>query len=237
MLLALTTGAAARPVTAWPEFLEPRETFPHDVVAAVERVWLEPTLTRTVRGRPARVPLALYLAFVDTPDVTATAARAHKLARYEVQPLDDDRYVADDGDGARGTYRVLLREPTRRVILSWGEHRGSILGTIGGSALTLIEFAPQPHAVDQALTAYVRIENRVAAALARILVTVFGFVADRKLAAGLRVTAGVAEWAVERPGEFCAWLAGAPLAEERRARILSALRSCAGAPASDREPS
>ena len=237
LLLALTTGAAARPAAAWPEFLEPRDALPSDVIAAVERVWHEPTISRTVRGRPARVPFAVHAVFVDTPEVTAAAARVRGLARYEVEPLGEDRYLADDGDGARGRYQVLRREPKRRVILSWGEHTGRLLGTIHGSALTVLDFEPLDDRVEQELTAYVRIENGFAAAVARVLIALFGFVADRKLAEGLRVTARVVEWAVERPDEFCAWLAREPLAEERRARILAALPSCAGAPAGDRAPS
>ena len=80
--------------------------FAPDVSAAVERVWSEPTLFRTVRGRTARVPLEVYVAFLSTPEVTAAAARFKKLAAFEIQALDDDHYVASDGDGARGRQLV-----------------------------------------------------------------------------------------------------------------------------------
>jgi len=80
--------------------------------------------------------------------------------------------------------------------------------------------------VNPTLTAYVYIDNRVAAALARTLITSFGFVADRQLGEGLRVTAEVAEWAVDRSGGFCEWLAREPLPSARRARILVALPAC-----------
>src|SRR5439155_243252 len=76
------------------------------------------------------------------------------------------------------------------------------------------------------LTAYVRIDNRVAAAIAKLLVPLFGYLADRKLVEGIRVSAAIAEWAVEQPAEFCAWLAQEPLGPERRARILAALLPC-----------
>lgn len=233
MVLVPATGGEPPP---WPAFLEPRESFPSDVIAAVERVWQEPTLRRTVRGRPARAPFAVHAAFVDTPEVTAAAARFLGLARYQVESLGDDRYRADDGDGARGRYQVLRREPTRRVILSWGEHTGRVLGTIHGSALSVLDFEPGGDGVEQVLTAYVRIENRFAAALARVVLALFGFVADRKLTEGFRVTAGVAEWAAERPDEFCAWLARESLRPERRERLLAALPACAGAPASAHAP-
>ena len=214
---------------AWPPFLAPREAFPVDVVASVERVWLEPTLRRTVEGRPARAPFEVYAAFVDAPDVTAAAARFRKLASYAVEPLGDDRYRADDGAGARGFYRVLVREPHRRVILSWGEHRGAFLGTISGSAITVLEIEPRGDLVAQTLTAHVRIDQRVAAALARVLALFFGSLADRKLAEGFAVSAQVAEWAVEQPRAFCEWLAGAPLLPESRERVFGVLPCQAGA--------
>jgi len=216
------------PNHSWPPFLASRESFPPDIVAAIERVWLEPTLSRTVRGRPARVPFDVYAAFVDSPDVTAAAARHKKLAPYVVEALGDDRYRADDRAGARGFYRVLLRDPQRRVILSWGEHSGSLLGTISGSALTLLDLEPRGDAVDQTLTTQVRIDQTLAAALARVLVLVFGWLADRKLGEGFAVSAQVAEWAAERPAEFCEWLASEPLPSERRERLLAVLPCRAG---------
>jgi len=197
------------------------------VSAAVERVWIEPTLSRTVNGRSARVPFDVYIAFVDTPEVTAAAARFRKLGSYEIQALDDDRYRANDGDGARGIAQVLRREPRRLVLLSQGEHTGPILGTISGSALTILDFEPREGVVNPRLTAYVYIDNRVAAALARVLIATFGSLADRKLGEGLRVTAEVAEWAVDRSGGFCEWLAREPVPPARRDRILAALPSCA----------
>ena len=71
-----------------------------------------------------------------------------------------------------------------------------------------------------------RIDNRLAAAIARLLIPLFGYLADRKLAEGIGVSAVVAEWAVEEPAAFCAWLEQEPLRPERRARILAALPSC-----------
>src|SRR5213593_1415686 len=65
------------------------------------------TLRRTVNGRPAHVPLDVYMAFLDTPEVTAAAARFRKVANFEIRAVDDDHYVASDGDGARGVAQVL----------------------------------------------------------------------------------------------------------------------------------
>ena len=230
VLLTLATGASGAPAEPWPTLLGAREAFPPEVSATVERLWMEPTLTRTVAGRSARVPFDVYVAFLDTPEVTASAARFRKLASFEIQALDDDRYRASDGNGASGIAQVLRRDPRRLVVLSRGEHTGPILGTISGSALTILNLETRGDVVNPTLTAYVYIDNRVAAALARTLITSFGFVADRQLGEGLRVTAEVAEWAVDRSGGFCEWLAREPLPSARRARILVALPSCSARP-------
>ncbi len=223
MTVLVATTAETSP---WPPFLPPRQTFAPDLTASVEHVWRDPTLSRRVRGQSAPVPLDLYAALVDTPDVTAAAARFLKLSRDEVRRLGEDWYEADDQNGARGVYRVLLSSPTRRVMISWGTHTSGFLGTISGSALTVIDLQEHDGQIDPELTAYVRIDNRLAAALARILLPIFGHIADRKLREGFSITDKVARWALERPDEFCAWLSTEPLAPDRREPIVKVVPAC-----------
>lgn len=212
---------------AWPPFLAPAAAFPDDVARAVERVWADVTIERTVEGRRAAVPLEVYVAFFDAPDATGAAARFLKLAPYEVTALGDDVYRADDGDGAQGFYRVLARQGTRRVILSWGEHTSRVLGRIRGSALSVLELEPAADGVRQRLAAYVRIDNAAAAFLARMLLPFFRGLVDRKLTAGFAVTAAVAEWAVAEPAAFCTWLARSGVPAGARERLAEAVGTCA----------
>ena len=159
--------------------------------------------------------------------MTASAARFRKIYSYEVRVLDDDRYWGDDGDGGRGLAQVLRREPRRRIFLSKGEHTGPVLGTISGSVLTILDLELQDGRVNPPLTAYVSIDNRTAATLARLLVPMLGFIADRKLGEGLRVTSAVTEWAMDRSGGFCNWFAHEKFPQRQRDRILAALPTCA----------
>jgi hypothetical protein len=230
---AAAASAGETPDSRWPPFLSPPATFSQEIVTSVEQLWMAPTLTRTVRGLPARAPFELYATLVDTPEVVAGAARVLGVARYEVEPIGDGWYRATDNDGARGVWRVLAREPTRRVVLSRGEHSSGFLGDIAGSALSVMDFVPADDIVQPILTTRVYIENRVAATLARLLLPLFGRLADRKLGEGFVVTARVAEWAVGRPQEFCEWLAQEPVAPASRARVLAALADCRGG---DRPP-
>jgi hypothetical protein len=89
----------------------------------------------------------------------------------------------------------------------------------------ILDLETRAHVVNPRLTAYVYIDNRAAAGFAQALIPVVGFLADRKLGEGLRVTAEIAEWAIDRSGGFCEWLSFEPLA--RRDHILAVLPSCA----------
>jgi hypothetical protein len=226
VLLGAASVAGGATSVGWPDFLPSRERFAPDVAEVVERVWSAPTFTRTVDGPTATAPFDVLLAFVDAPDVTTAAARFLRIGKQEVRALGDDLYEANDHRGAEGRYRVLAREARRRVIVSWGRHRGALLGTIRGEALTVVDFAPHDGSVDQSLTTYVLVKDALAARMAQMLVPIFGRVADRRLTEGLALVARVAEWAVDHPDEFCEWLAREPFADDRRDRVLAAVGQC-----------
>jgi hypothetical protein len=226
---ALFVAAVAVASSTWPEFLPPPGELPTEVVELVKRVRANPTITRTIHGRPAGVPFAVYVGFVDAPDVTTAAARFLGIAKHEVRALGGDLYEATDHVNARGRYRVLVRGRYRRVILSWGEHRGGWLGAVRGAALSVVDFVPRDGRVEQSLVVDVLIENAVADRVLRILTTLFGTIVDRKLGEAFTIAGRVAEWAVERPGEFCGWLAREPLSDERRDAVVALLPACPGA--------
>jgi hypothetical protein len=227
--LTLTVTSLGSAPPDWPPFLRASKDYPAQIANAVRRLWIDATFTRTVSADPAPVPLSFYLRFVDAPDVTAAAARHLRLTTYDVKVLGDDWYEADDGHGgAHGVYRVLARDGGRRVLLSWGTHRGSILGTVGGSALTRLEFADDAGRTTQRLTVNVIIDNGIAASIiTRPILLLFGWFVDRKLTEAFRTTAAAAAWAHAKPDDFCAWLDRA-LAGDRRAELLDVFGECAG---------
>lgn len=224
-LLAVTVTCLGSTPRDWPPFLRASDEYPAQIATAVRRLWTEATFSRTVSADAAPVPVSFYLRFVDAPDLTAAAARHLGLTTYDVKVLGDDWYEADGG-GARGVYRVLLRDGGRRVVLSWGTHRGSILGTVGGSALTRLEFADDRGRVAQRLVVNVILDNGVAAGITRTILPLFGWFVDRKLTEAFRTTAAAAAWAHAKPGEFCAWLGGA-LSAGRRSELLDLFDECA----------
>ena len=228
LVATLLTLAAASPGSAardWPPFLRASDEYPTHIENAVRRLWVDATFTRTVSAEPIPVPLAFYLRFVDVPDVTAAAARHLRLTTYDVKVLGGDWYEADDGNRTHGVYHVLVRAGGRRVVISWGTHSGSILGTIGGSALTRLEFADDHGRATQRLVVNAIIDNGLAAGVARPMLLLFGWFVDRKLGEAFRTASTVAAWAHANPRDFCAWL-GATFGAERRARILEVFGEC-----------
>lgn len=234
-MVPLALGVAATADSGWPDFLAPPASWSPGIAAAVERIWSAPTLHRSVAGPSAPMPVTRYLTLVDLPDVTAAAARHLGLDSPEVRWLGEDWYEADDRAGARGVYRVLSRDPQRRVILSWGHHTSRFLGTVGGSALSVLTFGDRDGQTSQRIDAYVHIDERAAAALARALIRLFGWVADRKLAEGFDVSVRIARWIEDDPGGFCRWLAHADIPEERR-RIAGAAAGECPVPVTARRP-
>src|SRR5439155_1447666 len=108
----IVTSAGTAPSRPWPPpLVESTAVLTPEVSAALECVWATPTLRRRVHAGSARAPLEVYLAFLDTPEVTAAAARFLKLASYDVHVLDDDRYEGDHGGGRR-----MGRQPTRGLL-------------------------------------------------------------------------------------------------------------------------
>ncbi len=75
-LLALSAlpVAPADPAPSWPPCLPASDTYADDIREAVQQTWIHATFSRTVHGRPARVPFSLYAALVDTPEITTAAA-------------------------------------------------------------------------------------------------------------------------------------------------------------------
>src|SRR3972149_2922459 len=128
----LLLARAAHAGEEFPPFLPGASEFPPAVRPEIISVWTAYTLTRGVEGRPARAPLATYRLFADYPDVTAAASRHLGLTKYRVEPVGPDQFAADDGEGAKGTYRVLVQDDRRRIMLTRGSHEGAILGRIGG---------------------------------------------------------------------------------------------------------
>jgi hypothetical protein len=187
----------------WPPFLPARNSVAD--AALIEHVWAHVTFQRTLSGPPIDVPLPLYAALIDAPDVLAAAATRLGLASETAERRTDGTYEFRGPKGSSAVYRVLVSEPERRVVLShgylvvWGVQ-------VAGAVLGILAIEAGEAGVRQQLTVHARVENTVWALLAKVLVAILPSVADEQLSRGFRIAGAVATWARRDRDEFCAWL-------------------------------
>lgn len=230
----LAVLAGPRPVSAG-QHLPPYLTHPASLSAEARRdvhvIWKQRTLSRTASGPPARAPLELYGLFLDLPEVTAAAGQHLKIGRYQVVRTGPDAYDVTDAEGTRGHYRVIRREPRERVLIVRATRTTRLVGEVSGTTVTVVtltpETTPDGPRTTQRIDSAVRIDHRVVALIAKVLVPIFPEYADRKIGEVFGLAAKVSGWAREKPDEFCAWLGGQPDGARRKELFASQLPACA----------
>jgi hypothetical protein len=232
VLGAVAVLAATSPAGAidFPPFLAP-DQFAAETRAEIEALWKRRTTTRTTIGRPARVPLELYRLFVDLPNVTTAAAQHLGLTTYRIMPLGPDRFAVEDNEGAKGTYEVVLRRPTQRVLLTRVERTTWVLGHVSAAAVMLLTLSPdtardgRPQTA-QRIDSAVEINHRILAFVVRVLTPAFPRYADRKASEVFNMAVEASAWAYEKPTEFCRWLRDQPGGRELRREFAGTLSPC-----------
>ncbi len=197
----------------WPPFLPVRESVPD--AALIEDVWAHVTFQRTLTAPRVDVPLPLYAALIDAPDVLAAAATRLDLASDTAARRADGTWEFRSQKGSRAVYRVLVNEPERRVVLSHGYL--VVLGLqVAGTVIGTLELEDhEAGGVRQQLTVHARVDNTVWALLTKVLLTFLPSLADEELSRGFRIAGAVATWAGRDRDEFCAWLDGSRLDSPR----------------------
>jgi hypothetical protein len=132
------------------------------------------------------------------------------------------------GQPARAPLDVYLGlVETPEVITAAARHLGLARDVVlTGSVLTILTLDPAAEGIGQEFTVHVQIDNRFAAYLAWLLQPLFRGSMDAKLRQVLTVSAGVSEWASQKPAEFCTWLQRQPVAPDRLARLHAATAAC-----------
>lgn len=226
---ATNVGAAAEDLPPW--IPEP-ERLPLEIRAEISAIWKRRTIARTAAGQPAPVPIALYQLFVDAPEITAAAGLHLGVGKYRVTRQGADVYDVEDGDGARGQYRVIARNPIQRVVIAKIERTTRLIGHVRASSLSLLTLTPdigtdgKPQ-IAQRVDNVVRIDHRVVALIAKLVLPLFPEYADRKIAEIFNVAAKVSAWGHEQPEAFCQWLAEQPDADRHRQTFGRELPACA----------
>lgn len=143
-------------------------------------------LSREVGPVYIQVDKALYEFLLERLEVAAAIARNLGLAKYRIRRLAQGFFYGDDGEGARGYIELLYADATSRIYFSQGRYESKLLPAVTGAALVIFSLNPQTPEQDQEglqikFQAYLKIDQRLLALLAKALRPFLGNVVDRKI--------------------------------------------------------
>lgn len=186
---------------------------------------------RTVRGVTFRSREPVFVYLLDHPDVAAAAARALKVANYQVQRRADGTYWGDDTRGAKGIVEVVYADPGKRVVHAQGTYDTAWLPTIHARILLVLDFTHRHGADGHAyattdITGYLRVDNRFLDALARLVGPIVVGAVDRKVARTAGIAAKVSERAYDDPAGFLEALRALPDFDRTHLAAVAARLGC-----------
>jgi len=166
-LLVATFGEGAQ-LAALPPDVPPAERL------RLEEIAENAAVSTQVRAEPFRARREVFEYLLDHPEFASQVARTLRFARYRVWRTPDGLHL-DDGWGAKGRFAVV--SATRRedgsggtrVMYAQGRYDPSMLPSIKGQAVVLVDYAVTPDIdgksmITTELSGYVKFDSRLVAA-------------------------------------------------------------------------
>jgi len=233
------TGTALIAAVAWGVVGDGRVPFdrlPPPVQERLRDVVDHAVFERGVRGVTFRSREPMFLYFLEHPDVAAAAARALRVANYQVRPQGDGTYWGDDTRGAKGVFEVVYADPHKRVVHAQGTYDTHWLPTIHARIVLVLDFEHRNGAdghsyVRSDVMGYLRVDNRFLDVLARLVGPIVVGAVDRKVARTAGIAAKVSERAYDDPAGFLEALRKQPEIDRTH---LAAVAECLGLAARSR---
>jgi len=107
--------------------------------ARVTEVAQDADVATRVDATPFVARLTIFEYLLDHPEFATHVTRTLRLARYRVWPTSQGLYL-DDGWGATGHFWVVYAGNGTRLMRARGEFKQTLLPTIHGEAVTMIEY-------------------------------------------------------------------------------------------------
>ena len=104
-----------------------------EAAAVSTRVATDPFVTRRV----------IFEYLLDHPEFASHVTRALRLGRYKIWRTSEGLFL-DDGWGATGSFAVIHGAAGRRVMYARGAYRQTLVPTINGEAVVMIEYDVTP---------------------------------------------------------------------------------------------
>ncbi len=140
--------------------------------ARVTQVAQEADVATRVDATPFVAHLRVFEYLLDHPEFATHVTRTLRLARYRVWPTPQGLYL-DDGWGATGHFWVVYAGSGTRLMRARGEFNQTLLPTIHGDAVTMIEYDATPAAdgksvIRTTVSGYVKLDSRFLASMMKV---------------------------------------------------------------------
>ncbi len=195
-------NAFASPSPAWASVmlsrLDPTEA------EQIRMVIEHSTLQKSVELFRFRSQPAIFEFLLDHPDFAAAVARELRIARYRITPRSDGTYDAVDMQGIRGSFHPLYIAHGERVYGGVGSYRPRFFPSFSGRAVVRLRYQHRFDSeglpvVENHTEVYIRLDNRIAAFFARLLLPFLQRVVDQKVNQALTIAKRVSEQIAMNP--------------------------------------
>ena len=167
LLLAVAGSALA----TWPTAALPSD-LPQQERARLQQVTEHASVTAQSNGDAFVVRADVFEYLLDHPDFATHIIRALEIGRYRIWREPDGLWLDDDA-GALVQFHTAYAAHGSRVFYLRGRYQPSVLPTIRGRVVVVLEYRAEPasggkHLITPAMTSFVRIDNGLVEALARL---------------------------------------------------------------------
>jgi hypothetical protein len=168
------TSAGATAMSPLPLGIPPAER------ARLERVAEAASVATRVETDPFITRREIFEYLLDHPDFATHVTRALRVARYRIWRTPEGMFL-DDGWGGTGHFAIIHAAAGQRVMYARGAYRQTVLPTINGEAVAMIEYEVTPtghgrDVVHATVSGFVKLDSGLLALATKIA----GPIAQRK---------------------------------------------------------
>jgi hypothetical protein len=192
-LLLVLAGSA---LATWPTAALPQD-LPDQERARLQQVTEHASVTAQSNGEAFLVRGDVFEYLLDHPDFATHVIRALEIGRYRIWREPDGLWLDDDA-GALVQFHTAYAAHGSRVFYLRGRYQPSVLPTIRGRVVVVLAYRVEPapsgkSLITPSMTSFVRIDNGLVEALARLFK---GVVAPRAAKVTSRIVVDIAKTSI-----------------------------------------
>lgn len=176
-----------------------------DERARLERLAEGASVATRVETDPFLSRRQVFEYLLDHPEFATHVTRTLRLARYRIWQTPEGLFM-DDGWGATGHFAVVHAVAGQRVMYARGSYRQSILPTINGEAVAMIQYGVTPigegrELVHATVSGFVKLDSSLLAVATKVAGPIAQRKADLEARRLIRVFARVSRAIEDNPAE------------------------------------